>query len=162
LPDNTVTNNFYKRLHEEKKQAVPVAALAAAHTMEDVCGEEIDIIMEDSDEAEEEDNNDDNNDGDVSKKKKKAIQSHQSPFLAVWLIPIICGTITSKPQLMLPYGHDFAITNTLLNSAWSQGKDAVFFLASTNCKYVLALHEELVKHRAYINVMFYTPEQAIN
>ncbi len=65
-------------------------------------------------------------------------------------------------QLLLPYGNDYAFTKTLSNSARSIAKDTIFGKAEKNCKYFLALRNELVLRGNFVKVLFTTQAQAIN
>ncbi len=188
LPNNSVTCQFAKRLAEEarlakearleKKQTnskskkeqpnsksmkVPIAAVAGACAEGE--GDDVDLKILDT-----EDKDSDAVDSDKGENKKSWTRSHPSPYIAQWLVPIIRGTIANAPmtsnhhlkQLLLPYGNNYAFTKTIINSARKIAKDTIFGKAETNCKYVLALRDELVLRGNFVEVIFTTRAQAIN
>ena len=176
LPDNSVTRQLTKRLAEEarldkKSKNIPIA--------DDVDIQIIDEIEEKDEEIEEKDkdiddmsanDSDDDDDGKEKTRKEEGRRSHPSPYQAQWLVPIIRGTIANAPmtsnhhlkQLLLPYGNDYALTKTIINSARSLAKDKIFGMAAVNCKYFLALRDELVLRGNFVEVIFTTRIQAIN
>ena len=168
LPDNSVTRELTKRLAEEarldkKSKKIPIA--------DDVDIQIIDEIEEKDEEIEEKDkdiddmsanDSDDDDDGKEKTRKEEGRRSHPSPYQAQWLVPIIRGTIANAPmtsnhhlkQLLLPYGNDYALTKTIINSARSLAKDKIFGMAAINCKYFLALRDELVLRGNFVEVIF--------
>ena len=178
MPANKVTREFAQRLANEKRMLAEEARRLAEEKKK---AKAVTIVAVDESEDEDEDedlvSNEDNGDSDDMRKgrnkkqnQKKAIWSHPSPYMAQWLVPIIRGTIANAPmtsnhhlkQLLLPYGNDFAFTKTIINSARSLAKTSIFGMAATNCKYFLALRDELVLRGNYVEVIFTTRAQAIN
>jgi hypothetical protein len=54
------------------------------------------------------------------------------------------------------------LLNTLLITARSLAKDMIFGIASTNCKYILALKDELEPRGNFVEVLFFNRKKAID
>ena len=94
----------------------------------------------------------------------------RSPFLAVWLVPIIRPAIARAPmtsnsslkEILKLYGNDFAFTKSILQKARTLARNEIFGDGKNNAQYVLALKDELELRGHFVQVLLSTRAEALN
>ena len=122
---------------------------------------------EDDDDSEYSD--DDGTDDEGDDDDKVTMKKLRTPMTSKWLVPLIKSAITAKPgcsnsdlhHILAPYCRCYALTRSILQSARSMAREAVFGSPAINAQYIFALKEELEKRGNHVDIMLTNHAEAL-